>query len=147
MNAVLKGSLQSVFLGNGPRVGNRQKGFTGLGLVEQQRKSLFNEVYLNILRAEDIRWVRAEPSTEQDNKVSIGGDNKSAIRRDNKAGTGRYNKPATRLDNNADIRTRDKAGIGEQDKADKGKQDKMDIEGWDSKAGTGGWENKTGLRR
>lgn len=39
---------------------------------------------MNILRAKDVRWVRAGPKTEQDNKTGIKRDNKASIGEDNK---------------------------------------------------------------
>lgn len=99
MNTMSKGHLQSIFLGNGPKVGNRQKGSTRLKLVDRRPKSLSDKACFNILRVEDIRQVGAGPSIEQndeagrerndevgtrrgDDEVSKkGGDDKVSIRR------------------------------------------------------------------
>lgn len=96
MNAVSKSCLQLLFLGNGSRVGNGQKGFTELGLVDWRPKSSSDKAPLNVLRAENVRQVGARPIIERDNKVDIGGDDKAGTgrkgneigkKRDNKAGT------------------------------------------------------------
>ena len=67
INAILKGCLHLLFLGNKPRVENEQKSF--IGLVERQRKYLSDKTYLNVLRAKNIRWVKVWLSIKQDNKV------------------------------------------------------------------------------
>ncbi len=123
MNAVSKGRLQSLFLNNGPRVGNGQRGSAGLGLVDWRPKGSFDKACFNVLRAEDVRRVGARPSTEQDEEAGIGGDNGAGTGRDNEVGTGGDNEPGTGgLD--------DEPGTG----------------GRDEKPGTGGQDDKPGTR-
>ncbi len=124
MNAVSKSRLQSLFSGNGPRVGNGQRGSTGLGLVNWRPKGSSNKSCLNVLRAEDVRRVGAGPSTKQDDEAGIGRDDKAGTRGDNKADIGRDIKPGTGEPD-------DKPGTGGQDK-------KPGIRGQDNKLGIGG---------
>lgn len=120
MNFMLKAYLQSLFSGNGLRVGNQQRGFVGLGLVNWRPKSLSNKVRFNVLRAEDIKRVKARPSIKQDNEAGIGEDDKAGTKeQDNKVGIREKdtNKVSdSRRDKEAGIKRRDnKAGIGRQD--------------------------------
>lgn len=70
--------MQSLILGNKPRIRNRQRGFGGLGLIDWWPKSLSDKIYLNVLRAEYVRQVGVQPSTKQDNKAGIRGNNKAS---------------------------------------------------------------------
>ncbi len=117
MNVVSKGSLRSLFSDNKPRVGNGQRGSTGLGLVYQWIKGSSDKARLNILRAEDVRRVEARSSTEQDDKAGTRGDNEAGIGGDNKPGKGRPDdKPGTRRrDNKLGTRGQDdKRGIRDE---------------------------------
>ena len=108
MNIVSKGRLQLLFLGNGPRIRNGQRGSEKLGLVDWQLKGLSDKVCLNVLRAEDVSRVRTEPSTKRDANAGIEKDNKAGIGRDNKVGIeGQDNKAGTGKQDN-------KVGIGGQ---------------------------------
>lgn len=73
---------------NGVRVRNRYKSFVDQELVKRQYKSLFNKAYLNILKAEDIRWGKVRLRIKRDNEVDTRRDNKAGIKKDNKVGTG-----------------------------------------------------------
>ncbi len=124
MNAMSKNRLQLFFSGNGPRVGNRQRGSTRLGLVDRRPKNSFDKARLNILRAEDIRYVGARLSTKRDDKISIEGDDKAGTGGDNEVGIGGNNKPGTGGPDN-------EPGIGRLD-------DEPGIRGQDNKLSTGG---------
>lgn len=78
-----------LFLSNGPRIGNGQRGFRGREMVNWQLNGLSDKIYLNILRIENISRVGARLSIEQDDKVGIRRDNKVDIRRNDKASTRR----------------------------------------------------------
>ena len=78
MNAVSKSHLQSLFSGNGPRIGNGQRSSGGLGLVDWRLNDLSDKACLNVLRTEDVSRVGAGPSTEQDANAGKGRDNKRA---------------------------------------------------------------------
>ncbi len=137
MNIVSKGRLRSLFLSNGPRVGNGRRGSAGLRLVDRQPKRSSDsaaqtlmrlvdrqpkrssdKARLKVLRAEDVRRVRAGPSTERDDKAGTGGDDGAGIRGDDGAGT----------------RGDDGAGIGGDDE--------LGIGGPDDKPGTGRLDNE-----
>ncbi len=127
MNAVSKGHLQSLFSSNGPRVGNRQKSSARLGLVNRQPKSSSDKTCLKVLRAEDVRHVRAGLSTERDNKAGTRRDDGAGTRGDDGADTGG--------DNGAGIGGDDKPGIG-------GPDDEPGTGGPDNEPGTGGPDDK-----
>ena len=109
-----------------------------MGLVERQCKGSSNKARLNFLRAEDIRWVRAEPSTIQDEKVGKRGDNKAGKRGQDKAGT--------REHTNAGTRRQNKVGIGGEIKVGIGRWNVTSTERWDE-LGIGGRDDKTSIRR
>ena len=120
MNTILKGRLQSLFLDNGPRIRNGQKGSKELGLVDWRPKGSSDNACLNILRAEDINRVGAGPRTKQDTNTSTRRDDKSGTEEDDKAGIRRQN-------NKTSTRKRDNIGVGnrgQDNKADIGKQNK-----------------------
>ncbi len=95
MNAVSKGRLRSPFSGNGPRVGNGRRGSVGLGLVDRRPKGSSDKARLKVLRAEDVRRVRAGPSTERDDKAGTGGDDGAGTGGDDGAGKGGDDEPGT----------------------------------------------------
>ncbi len=98
---------------------------------------------MNILRAENIRQVRAGPSTEWDDKASIGRDDQVGTGGDNKASKRRNNKVSTGENHKVSIRERDnKASTGRQNnKASTRKQEnhKVGDPRRDDK-GTIGWQ-------
>lgn len=59
---------------------------------------------MNVLRAEDVKSVKAGPSIAQDNKVSMEKNDKVSIRGDNKMGI-------KRQDNKVGIKNQDNNGI------------------------------------
>lgn len=67
MHVISKSRLHLIFLDNKPKVGNEQK--SSIELVKWQCKSSFKKACLNVLRAEDIRWVGGELSTRQNDKA------------------------------------------------------------------------------
>ena len=111
MNTGSKSHLQLLFLDNGPRIKNRQRGFTRLGLVYWWPESSSDTACSNVLRAKHINQVKAGPSTKYDNKAGIKADNKANKVEDNKTNTRKHKKAGTeRGDNKTSIGGVDKAG-------------------------------------
>ena len=136
MNAMSKSRLRLLFLGNRPRIENRQRGYRELGLVDWRPKGSSDKTCLNVLRIEDVNQIRARPSSKQDNEAGIGGDNKAGIgkndktgikKQDNKAGTRRDNKMGIkRWDKKMGTKRQDNDGVGDPKQDNKtgiGKQD------------------------
>ncbi len=143
MNTVSKGRLRSLFSGNRPRVGNQRRSSTGLGLVNRRPKDLSDKSRLTVLRAEDLRCVGAEPSTERDDEAGTrgddgagtGGDDEASIGGDDGAGTGGDDGAGTGEDDAADTSGDDEPGTG-------GPDDEPGIGGPDDEPGTGGQDDK-----
>ena len=126
MNVMSKDRLQLFFSDNGPRVRNEQRKFLGLGLVGRRRKESSNKACLNVLSAEDSRWVGARLSIKLGDEVGIRGDDKASTRGDDKVGIGG--------DDEVGIGGRDKASIREDNEASIRRQDiKAEMERWDIK--------------
>lgn len=97
MKIILKCRLWSFFSDNKLRVRVRWRGFTRLKLVEWHYKSSFDKTCLNVVKAEDIKWVGSRLSIKQDDKAGKVGDDKADIGKDDKAATRRqYDKAGKR---------------------------------------------------
>ena len=117
MNAISKSRLQMLFLSNGLRIRNAQRGSEELRLVDWRPKGSFDKTGLNILRAEDVSQVEARPSTKRDADTSTERNDKAGTEKDDKV-------DMRRRDNAVSTRRQDNNKVGNP------RQDnKMDIEG------------------